>query len=133
MLVAVCALTGAAPFVTVTPANATPPGTTAIPTVFDLNGAYVVGLPGRPVITNVNDILTVNMSALGRPTATGVVVNSDTIIVTFPDDATYGGKLLAARVIRWSNRSDWYKALPMINMAEVSDPTTGKALLSTGL
>ncbi len=99
VLGAALALAGAAQFATAAQANAQPAAVQATPTVFDLNGTYDVGGPARPVISNVNDILTVDMSAFGRPTANGVVINSDTIAVTFPDDATYGAKLL------WPERS----------------------------
>jgi hypothetical protein len=81
----------------------------AVPVVFDLNGTYSDGGTARPVISNVNDILTVNMSSQHRPTATGVVINSDTILVTFPDDGTFTAKLQAPDTIRWSNGSSWRK------------------------
>jgi PASTA domain len=90
----------------------------AVTTVFDLNGTYTDGGSARPVIKNVNDILTVDMSSQHRPTATGVVVNSDTILVTFPDDATYGGKLIAPGTIAWSNGSAWRK-LPLVSVPNV--------------
>jgi len=83
------------------------PATTAV--VFDLNGTYSDGGSARPVISDVNDILTVDMSSQHRPTATGVVITSDTILVTFPDDGTYTAKLQAPGTIRWSNGSAWQK------------------------
>src|SRR4051812_30787450 len=90
-------------------AGAQPVAAAAVTTAFDLNGTYTDGGSARPVIKNVNDILTVDMSSQHRPTATGVVINSDTILVTFPDDATYGAKLLASGTIAWSNGSAWRK------------------------
>jgi hypothetical protein len=89
--------------------GAQPVAAAAVSTVFSLNGTYTDGGSARPVITNVNDILTVDMSSQGRPAATGVVVSSDTILVTFPDDATYGAKLIAPDTIVWSNGSAWRK------------------------
>ncbi|MFI1172756.1 PASTA domain-containing protein [Streptomyces melanogenes] len=89
----------------------------ATPLVFDVNGTFTDGGSARPVITDVNDILTVDMSSQHRPTASGVVINSDTILVTFPDDATYSAKLQAPNIIRWSNGSTWQK----LNLARVPD------------
>jgi hypothetical protein len=79
------------------------------------------------VISDVADILTVDMSSQHRPTASGVVVNSDTILVTFPDDATYGGKLVAPGTIRWSNGSTWRK----LTFATVPDVVGSTALAAT--
>src|SRR3982751_643742 len=90
---------------TVVQAGAQPVASAAVTTVFDLNGTYTDGGSARPVISNVNDILTVDMSSQHRPTATGVVITSDTILVTFPDDGTYAAKLQAPGTIRWSNGS----------------------------
>lgn len=83
--------------------------TAATPLLSDINGTYSDGGSARPVISNVNDILTVDMSSQRRPTATGIVINSDTILVTFPDDTTYTAKLQAPSTIRWSNGSTWQK------------------------
>lgn len=98
------------------PASARPAPTSAharfaatTPTLFNLNGTYTDGGSASPVISDVNDILTVDMSSQHRPTASGVVISSDTIVVTFPDDATYGAKLVAPGTIRWSNGSTWRK------------------------
>ena len=90
-----------------TPAHAAIAATT--PTLFDLNGTYTDGGSAFPVISDLNDILTVDMSSQHRPTASGVVINTDTIVVTFPDDATYGAKLVAPGTISWSNGSTWRK------------------------
>jgi hypothetical protein len=79
------------------------------PTLFDLNGTYTDGGSAHPVISDLNDILTVDMSSQNRPTASGIVINGDTIIVTFPDDTAYGAKLVAPGTIRWSNGATWRK------------------------
>ena len=112
---------------TVTPARAQPapaagPRATAqlTPTVFDLNGTYTDGGSARPVISNVNDILTIDMSSQHRPAASGIVLSSDTILSTFPDDATYGAKLVAPGTIMWSNGSAWQK-LPPPSLVVVPD------------
>ena len=111
-LTAVLTMVGAALFATAGAANAqsrSAPANTVTAVVFDLNGTYSDGGSARPVISDVNDILTVDMSSQHRPTATGVVINSDTILVTFPDDGTYTAKLQAPGTIRWSNGSAWQK------------------------
>lgn len=95
-------------------AAATPAAATAL--IFDINGTFSDTGTARPKIKNVDDILTVDMSSQGRPTATGVVINSDTILVTFPDDGTYSAKLRLPGTIRWSNNSNWYKTKPVPNV-----------------
>jgi hypothetical protein len=97
----------------------------ATPLVFDVNGTFTDGGSARPVMSDVNDVLTVDMSSQHRPTATGVVINSDTILVTFPDDATYTAKLQAPNTIRWSNGSTWQKLTLVV--PDVSDDTRAVA------
>ena len=87
----------------------TTPTTAATPLLFDINGTYTDGGSARPVISNANDILRVDMSSQNRPAATGVVINGDTILVIFRDDTTYPAKLQAPGTIRWSNGSTWLK------------------------
>jgi hypothetical protein len=82
----------------------------AVPVLFDLNGTYWDGGSGWPVISNRNEIITVDMSSEDRPEATGIVINSDIILVTFPDDSTYTAKLQEPGTIRWSNGAAWQKA-----------------------
>jgi hypothetical protein len=67
--------------------------TVATQTVIDVTGAWV-STPG-PFISRVGNSLTVDMSALKRPTATGTVLSSTEISVHFPDDKTYAGALQA--------------------------------------
>ncbi|MCP2351235.1 PASTA domain-containing protein [Nonomuraea roseoviolacea] len=107
----------------------------ATPLVFDVNGTFTDGGSAQPVISDVDDVLTVDMSSQHRPTATGVVINSDTILVTFPDDATYTAKLQAPNTIRWSNGSTWQK-LNVVRVPNVLDETRASAtsiLTSAGL
>jgi hypothetical protein len=113
-------------------AAARPAMVAAVPTVFDLNGTYTDGGTARPVISNVNDVLTVNMSSQHRPNASGVVINSDTILITFPDDATYTAKLQAPGTIRWSNGSAWQK-VNLVTVPNVigSTVTAARARLTT--
>ncbi len=126
VLVGLLAMTGATMLATATPASAHLAVAAATPVIFDLNGTYSDGGSARPVISNNNDVLTVNMSSQHRPTATGVVINSDTILVTFPDDATYTAKLQAPGTIRWSNGSAWAKtrAVPSVIGDTVSQAST---------
>jgi hypothetical protein len=109
---AVLAFTGAAPAVAAAPDPVT--------TVFDLNGTYSGPESTLPKITRIGDKLTVDMSALGRPTASGTVVDGETISVTFPDDANYVGTLALPGTIKWSNRSTWYKTRPVPNVTRAS-------------
>jgi hypothetical protein len=82
-----------------------------VATIFDLNGTWTDG-PGRgpgPVISVLHQSISVNMSAFGRPTASGHVIDAHHITVTFPDDRTYTGVLLTPGTILWSNDSTWTK------------------------
>lgn len=78
-----------------------------IRTVFDLNGLWTAGGAPGPVISTAYTSITVDMSAYNRPLAHGEILDSATIQVTFPDDATYTGKLEAPGTLRWSNGSAW--------------------------
>jgi hypothetical protein len=78
-------------------------------TIFDLNGKWTGGTgPGPFISVNANDI-SVDMSAFGRPTAHGSVIDSSTISVTFPDDRTNTGRLLSPNSILWSDNTLWTK------------------------
>jgi hypothetical protein len=77
---------------------------------FDLTGAWR-GSGGGPaaIISVAGNALTVDMSAFGRPTARGFILDGKTIQVTFPDDRTYTGQIQTASSILWSNNSTWIK------------------------
>jgi hypothetical protein len=79
--------------------------------LFDLNGDWTDGGTAAPVISIKGDKLTIDMSAHHRPTARGSIINSETIKVTFPDDATYTGTLQTPDTIKWSNGSTWTKVV----------------------
>jgi len=81
----------------------------AIETIIDLNGQWMSGGVLGPVMTVHGNSISVNMSALKRPTAIGSVVNSSNISVKFPDDTTYTGVLQKPGTIHWSNNSTWTK------------------------
>jgi phospholipase C len=81
----------------------------AIQTVIDLSGSWMSGGVRGPEITVEGNSISIDMSALKRPTASGTVVNGSTISVIFPDDQTYSGELQAPGTIRWSNNSIWTK------------------------
>ena len=83
VLSAVTALLGVALVAAAAPASARPAPTpkpsavaASTPLVFDINGSYTDGGSARPVISDVNDILTVDMSSQHRPNASGIVINS---------------------------------------------------------
>jgi len=69
---------------------------------------YWNGSPG-PVISVDGNALRIDMSVYGRPAATGRILNESTIEVTFPDDATYIGKLVKPNQIQWPNGTIWEK------------------------
>jgi phospholipase C len=81
----------------------------AIETVIDLNGQWMSGGVLGPVITVHGNSISIDMSALKRPTATGTIVNSSDISVNFPDDKSYTAVLQKPGTIRWSNNSTWTK------------------------
>jgi hypothetical protein len=80
-----------------------------VPTTINLNGAWASGGVPGPFISVHNKSISVDMSAFNRPTATGTILDSSDITVTFPDDKTYTGKLQPPNTIHWSNNSAWTK------------------------
>lgn len=108
LVLVVAGLAVGASTATAAPRAAVPAKAAVIATVFNLNGTYTDGGTTRPVITAPGDD-TLRVNITGRPTATGVVLDSTTIIVSFPDDTTYTAKLTAPGTIRWSNGSTWTK------------------------
>ena len=69
---------------------------------------YWNGDPG-PVIYVEGNSLWVDMSAYGRPVATGTILDESTIEVTFSAGDTYIGKLVTPNRIEWSNGTVWEK------------------------
>jgi hypothetical protein len=140
---AMVVLIGAGVLAVAAPASARPAPQSVIPamagttTAFDLNGIYTDLGSARPRISDVNDILTIDMSSQHRPTATGVVINYNTITVTFPDVAgnPYTAKLVAPGTINWNNSSVWQK-LAAVAVPDVTGLPTAQAvtaLQSAGL
>jgi hypothetical protein len=80
-----------------------------ITTVFELAGSWAAGGNPGPKISRSGNALTVDMSAYRRPMAHGSVIDAQDVTVTFPDDATYSGKLVLPSSIAWSNQSSWTK------------------------
>jgi hypothetical protein len=78
-------------------------------TLIDLNGRWAAGDNHSAVISQSNTNLTIDMSAFGRPSAYGSILNDSTIAVIFPDDESYNGKLVPPDKIVWSNNSTWKK------------------------
>jgi hypothetical protein len=77
--------------------------------LFDLSGRWASGGVAGPVISVNNPFISVDMSTFNRPTATGRIVDSSDITVTFPDADTFTGKLQIPNTILWSNHSAWTK------------------------
>ena len=69
---------------------------------------YWNGSPG-PVIYVDGTSLRIDMSAYGRTSATGRILNESTIEVTFDDNTTFIGKLVGPNRIEWSNGTVWEK------------------------
>jgi hypothetical protein len=106
---ALVVLFGIAPAVAATAAYASPAAPAVAP-AFSLSGPWTDNGMSKPVITasSTGSIL-VDMSALHRPNATGTVVSSRSISITFPDAGTIAGTLESPNIIRWSNGSTWEK------------------------
>jgi hypothetical protein len=85
--------------------------TTPIVTPFNLNGRWDAGFGAARAVTIREDsgIIAADMFAFGRPTARGGVTDNSHITVSFPDDQTYTGTLVAPNRIVWSNGSVWTK------------------------
>ena len=81
----------------------------ALATVIDLNGIWESGGTPGPVVSVNGNLISVDMSAYKRPTASGTIIDDSDISVDFPDDKTYTGKLQAPKTILWSNNSAWTK------------------------
>lgn len=78
-------------------------------TLIDLNGRWATRDNHSAVISQSNTNLTVDMSASGRPSAYGSILNDSAIAIIFPDDESYNGKLVPPDKIEWSNNSTWKK------------------------
>jgi hypothetical protein len=76
-----------------------------------LQGFWTAAGTQRAVISVSSLSITINMSAFGRPTAHGSILDASTITVTFPDDRIYTGKLEQPNTIRWSNGTVWKRVV----------------------
>jgi len=83
---------------------------TPIITATNLNGSWTAGSNPTAEISVTRRSFSIDMSAFGRPKATGTIVSSTNITATFPDDRTYTGQL-TPRTITWSNGSTWTKVV----------------------
>jgi hypothetical protein len=81
-----------------------------ISTDVSLNGDWTDGSSKNAVISVRLRTLSIDMSAFGRPTASGTVDGSQTITADFPDDRSYTGQLVG-NSIHWSNGSQWHKVI----------------------
>ena len=93
-------------FSTVTfPADWTP-----VSTEVSLNGDWTDGSSRNAMIAVSRRSLSIDMSAFGRPAASGTVDGFSEITADFPDDRSYKGQLVGT-AIRWSNGSQWRKVI----------------------
>jgi hypothetical protein len=123
-------------------ANTSITSTAVITPVFDLNGKYSAGGAPGPVIHLSGNIITVDMSAYHRPTASGVLITPTHAQITFTDDKTvpngrYDVLLTAPNTLLFQqNKSTWQKTARLVGTlltsipAEVVATETEKAKLS---
>lgn len=79
-------------------------------TVMDLDGNWTDGSTRSAHIfegPGTSASILIDMSAFGRPNATGSIMGPSTITVNFPDDKTYTGQIQPPATIKWSNGSAW--------------------------
>jgi hypothetical protein len=97
---------------------ASPPGGTPVTAAlaFDVNGHWTDNGTAKPVITSVGSAVVIDMSYAHRPSATGAVIDTRSILVTFPDAGTLIGTFGGPTVLQWSNGSIWQKVYtgPMV-------------------
>jgi hypothetical protein len=86
-----------------------PPTKNPNKTVIELAGKWEISGVVGPVISVSGNAISIDMSALHRPTANGSILDGSEITVTFPDDKTYTGELKQPGAILWSNSSTWSK------------------------
>jgi hypothetical protein len=73
-----------------------------------VSGVWYYEGKGIPVSYNKRqNIITVNMSNLRRPTAKGRMLSANQIEVNFTDDATFTGTVNGDGKISWSNGTQW--------------------------
>lgn len=92
----------------------------SIQTVLDLRGEWMGGGVAGQIISRTGNSISINMSALHRPTASGSVLDSTHISVHFPDDKTLTGVLQAPNVIKWSNNSSWTKVVAIATVIDLN-------------
>ena len=101
----------------------------SIQTVIDLKGEWASGGVAGPFISVTGNSISIDMSALHRPTASGSIVNSAHISVNFPGDKTYTGILEAPNVIKWSNNTTWTKVPAIQTMIDLNGQWTAGGVL----
>src|SRR4051812_42669654 len=99
----------------------------AAATLFNINGTWTDFGSARPVISETNGAIVVDMSSQGRPAANGIVVNPSTIFVSFPDAASFLATLPSPNLIRWSNGSVWEKVFTGTLVVNLNGPFTDGA------
>lgn len=101
----ITAATGAAGPASAAPEDGRAPSALA----YDVRGTWTdIGI-AWPEIYVYGDTVFIDMYYARRPNATGRVLDSSTILVTFPDDNTYLGTFLSPTYLSWSNGTAWQK------------------------
>jgi hypothetical protein len=122
MALAGVALVAAAP----SGSAASPPGgtpvTAALP--FDINGHWTDDGTAKPVITTAGNAVVIDMSFAHRPGATGAVIDTSSILVTFPDAGTLIGTFAGPTFLQWSNGSVWQKVYTGPTVFDLNDNWT---------
>lgn len=77
--------------------------------LFNINGQWTDFGRTKPNISERNGMIAVDMPPTERPGASGFVIDSSTIFVTFPDAGSFTGRLQAPDLIKWSNSGTWEK------------------------
>jgi hypothetical protein len=94
--------------------NPFPPAWNPKSTILILDGDWTDGSSQHATILVSFSSLSIDMSAFGRPSASGTITDYNAISVSFPDDKTYTGELQAPDKILWSNGSTWTKIVSTI-------------------
>jgi hypothetical protein len=108
--------------------NTTITSMAAITPVFDLNGKYTAGGAPGPIIHLSGNIISVDMSAYHRPSATGTLILPTYGRITFPDDksvpnGTYDVYFTAPNTVAFQqNKSTWQKTANLEGTLVMSIP-----------
>jgi hypothetical protein len=88
-----------------------------IKTAFNISGSWLVKDNKSAIIHVNNNQIWIDMSALGRPGATGIISDGSDIVVHFPDDTkpylvaklTDKFELVSQMQVDWSDHTAWFR------------------------